>query len=88
MGKQREYDKRWRKKHRKAWAASKKRSHNKGPVNRTKHRKSWDKNDELRIMDPNRPTDRALGLELGRTLVAIRSHRAKLLRLDSPTQSD
>lgn len=70
-----EANKKWRENHRPTFYAGKKRNYRKGARNQKNARTIWEKEDELRIIDPGRPCDRVLAVSLGRTVQAIQAHR-------------
>lgn len=72
------YGKNWRKKNPDKWNACKKRNYKKGSKNKQHHREEWTMREDARITDPNRPKDRVLAEELGRTVLAIQLRRCRL----------
>ena len=80
-------NKKWRNKNRKVWNKGKALNYLKGAAHQQNARTDWTIVQCDRITDPNRPCDRVLAQELGRTVRAIQIQRSRLRKLVEPTPS-
>jgi len=74
-------NKNWRNKNRKLFNAGKRRNYRRGETNRQNSGEPWTINECNLLTDLNRPSDRALAQELGRTVRAIQIQRSKLKKV-------
>ena len=75
-----QYNKKWRNQNRTVFNKGKNRNYQKGAANQENSRTDWTTAENDRITDPNRPQDRVLAHELGRTVRAIQIQRCRLKR--------
>jgi hypothetical protein len=66
---------RWRRKHRENWNEIKRRNYQKGALWQQNAGQIWTAEEDAMILDPNRPFDRELAKQLGRTILAIQAER-------------
>lgn len=77
-------NKRWRDSNRDQWNEGKKRNYAQGRENASNSKESWTSDDDSAICAENRPSDRELAKQLGRSVQAIQVRRTRLLK--SPEQ--
>lgn len=77
-----QYSKAWRKLHPEKWRRLRKENYARGRINCYRRRAPWSNEEDLRITAPDRPSDRELALELGRSVQAIQVRRV-LVRSNS-----
>lgn len=69
------YSKKWRKLHPDEWRKYRKENYARGRINCHRRRAPWTNEEDNRITAPDRPKDRTLALELGRSVQAIQIRR-------------
>lgn len=80
--------KEWRRKNRHKWNQAKARNYAKGALHQQNTQTEWTVSECEKITAPNRPFDRVLAIELGRTVRAIQVQRSKLNQAKQPTSKD